>query len=91
MNKDFKKGQWLIRIWKNEDIDLIKFKCYYGTSEFLHYPLKFFRINGKKLVYRGEKHSSSDLPLLDSRLSTQLRKPTKKELSKYSKVILNNI
>ena len=87
---EFKKGQWLIRIWENEDIDLIKFKCYDGVG-FFHYPTKFFRINGKKLIYRGEKYSSPDLPLLDSRLSTQLRKPTKKELLKYLKVILNYI
>ena len=87
--KNFKQGEWLIRIWDGGDIDIVRYKKSVSRDQFSHNAKQFYRIQNGKVVYRGKRDDNPDLPFFDSRLAIQLRRMTNDEFFKYARIILN--
>ena len=85
MEKNFKKGQWLIRRWSKEnggETDFAKFEEPYNSDEFTH--TKFYRFKDNKLMWTQPKSGDKQVEYTDGRMSLNWRIATKAEITKYA-------
>ena len=91
MKKAFKKGQWLIRIWEEEnggETDFVLFEAPISDKKF--YYSKFYRIPWEGVEDLSNEQTVKEIEYEDDRMSLQFRAVTKAEFLKYATIIISN-